>query len=121
MPVAMETERESPAPTANQEVAVAGTRWGLQFLCEVHDHLGGGGQGWCVGDRGQLLKLLVSRLREELRLLTAHPPKTREVGAVFASSQFTCCVSDSVARAGAVLLLSVWPSPQEGQGIAILL
>ena len=83
--VAVETEvGVSPPLTTNDDVLgegcrVSSTRWGLQFLCEIHDHLGGGGQGWCVGDRGRILSILVARLREELRQLTAHPPKTREV------------------------------------------
>ncbi|CAI8055447.1 Calcineurin-binding protein cabin-1 [Geodia barretti] len=81
--VVEETDREailgaSPAVTTNQEgCRVSGSRWGLQFLCDVHDYLGGGGQGWCVGDKGRILHILVCRLREELRQLTAHPPKTR--------------------------------------------
>ena len=86
--VVEETDREailgaSPAVTTNQEgCRVSGSRWGLQFLCDVHDYLGGGGQGWCVGDKGRILHILVCRLREELRQLTAHPPKTRVVCAV---------------------------------------
>ena len=87
LPAAMETGSEEilgtpPSLSTNQEAGgeVVGARWGLQFLSEVHQHLAAGGQGWCVGDKGRLLKIFVSRLREELRLLTAHPPKTREVG-----------------------------------------
>ena len=89
--VAEETDREavlgaSPAVTTNQErCRVSGSHWGLQFLWEVHDYLGGGGQGWCVGDKGRILHILVGRLREELRQLTAHPPKTREVCALIFS------------------------------------
>ena len=78
--VPMETDNEgAPGVTTNQEGGVSGGSLGLQFLCEAHDQLGMVGQGWCVGEDGRLLKILVRRLREELHLLTTHPPRTREV------------------------------------------
>ena len=102
-PVAMVTDSEairvgSPTATINQETT-SGTSGAedshtpsvttmatsdqlevcLRFLCAAHEYLGSSGLGWCVHDGGHLLKTMVARLREELRVLSAHPPKTREV------------------------------------------
>ena len=54
-----------------------GMRAELLFLQEAHRHLGS--LGWCVLDNGCLLKVMVDTLRKELRILTAHTQKTREV------------------------------------------
>lgn len=90
----------APTVTTNQEVSGAvvtmeerapggavangdqtrGMEVGLQFLREAHEYLGSVGLGWCVHDGGCLLKTMVTRLRKELRVITAHPQKTREVG-----------------------------------------
>jgi hypothetical protein len=96
-PVAMVTDSVtirggSPAAMTNQESSgTSGTEdsvitmatsdqleVSLRFLCAAHEYLGSSGQGWCVQDGGCLLTTVVVRLREELRVLSAHPHKTRE-------------------------------------------
>lgn len=72
--VSSNTEGRGPAAMVTKEMGV-----GLRFLCAAHDYLGSVGLGWCVRDDGCLLKTLVTQLREELRQLTAHTHKTREV------------------------------------------
>ena len=145
-PVAMVTDSVtirggSPAAMTNQESSgTSGTEdsvitmatsdqleVSLRFLCAAHEYLGSSGQGWCVQDGGCLLTTVVVRLREELRVLSAHPHKTREVHV----SPHTLTPSpptpsplhplipspaDSTERTGAVLLLSLWSPSQEGQG-----
>lgn len=69
-----EVEGHGPVTMVTKEMGI-----GLRFLCAAHDYLGSVGQGWCVRDDGCLLKTLVTLLREELRQLTAHTHKTREV------------------------------------------
>ena len=157
-PVAMVTDSEairvsSPTATTNQETASATSgaedshapsvitmvtsdqlEVCLRFLCAAHEYLGSSGQGWCVRDGGCLLKTMVARLREELRVLSAHPPKTREVQMYLLTHSLTPSPphsltpspphsltpslppADSAEGTGAVLLLSLWPPSQEGQG-----
>lgn len=138
-----------------------GMRAELLFLQEAHRQLGS--LGWCVLDDGCLLKDMVDALRKELRILTAHTQKTREVsgrdekprevsgareqcyvgylvmiddctdfGCVSSThllSNFhvplsicyqmsffvcVCLLPDAATGPGTVLLLSLWPPPQEG-------
>ena len=49
----------------------------LRYLQEAHGHLGS--MGWCCHDNGCFLKAMVCSLRRELRVLTAHPARVREV------------------------------------------
>ena len=84
--VTIETDEQSVslAPMTNQEglapsaAMATSNQLELQFLSEAHVYLGSGGQGWCARDGGCFLKTMVLRLREELRVITAHSPQTRE-------------------------------------------
>lgn len=89
----------------------------LRFLCAAHDYLGSVGQGWCVRDGGCFLKTMVARLREELRQLTAHTHKTREVCPHLTPTLTSHTLAAGVAEGtGAMLLLSLWTPSQESQG-----
>ena len=88
-PADMVTDDEAAIPTTNQaneedytpNTMTMATRdqMELHFLSVAHECLGVSGQGWCVRDGGCFLKTAVVRLRDELRVITAHTPETREV------------------------------------------
>ena len=129
-PVAMETDKEeenvlqsaSSSPhslnvsvTSDPGNVMTELALPLRFLCEAHAQLGR--MGWCCRDSGAFLLESVSVLRRELRLLTRLPPKQREVSGrgcgllpPNAFPLFPLSLLGSVAGAGAVLLLSLWPS-----------
>ena len=126
------TTDEKPATDVNPAATEdSGLSPVLQYLREAHTYLGS--VGWCCRDDGCLLKVMVEALRTELRVLTALPPKTREVRrAGHAAAHHTPStrplslsppspspprpVPDAAPGFGAMLLLPLWPSSQESQG-----
>ena len=67
---------------------------------------------WCTRDTGSFLLYIVDILRRELRSLTALPPDLRQVIKISSTAHLNIRVG-IVARAGTMLLLSVWFSYQE--------